>query len=480
MSQKTPSGLGRFVANFTDLLSLPRALWLVIGAFVVESMAYFGVLTLMSEYLSSQLHWGDKWAGIAVSLFTGTVTLLMLGAGSLAEGLGVRKAIVLSLILTVLGRLLYVVAGGTGVALGVVVVLASLLITATGDAILQPVCYAGIKQYTDSKTSSMGYAMIYAFMNLGIVVMGALSAWLRPAVQDLLDGRAEGQPGAVVSWMAGFSGSGVQAVNWASLAINALALVLFVLLMTRRTEASMVRSIQKAETPDEEKPSLGRRLKSYFTKGPFSNARFVFFIFMMLPVRTLFAHQWLTMPQYIMRAYDKGVADRMEWLVNWINPMIIFLFVPVLTALTKRMPVYTVMLVGSLVSAVPTFLLCAGPNLGNLITYFVVFSLGEALWSARFLEFSSELAPAGRVAQYMGLANVPWLLAKATTGLYSGFMLSTYCPAGLPPEQTQTGSMWLIYGCIAMTTPVGLFLARGWVLKGLGVNNEGGKAETVS
>ena len=47
-----------------------------------------------------------------------------------------------------------------------------------------------------------------------------------------------------------------------------------------------------------------------------SNTRFIFFIFMLLPVRTLFAHQWLTMPQYIMRAYNKDVADHMEWLVN--------------------------------------------------------------------------------------------------------------------------------------------------------------------
>ena len=56
---------------------------------------------------------------------------------------------------------------------------------------------------------------------------------------------------------------------------------------------------------------------------------------MLLPVRTLFAHQWLTMPQYILRAYDQGVADRMEWLVNWINPGIIFVGVPIATALTS-------------------------------------------------------------------------------------------------------------------------------------------------
>ena len=33
----------------------------------------------------------------------------------------------------------------------------------------------------------MGYAMIYALMNLGLVVIGALSAWIRLGVQDILD-----------------------------------------------------------------------------------------------------------------------------------------------------------------------------------------------------------------------------------------------------------------------------------------------------
>ena len=210
-----------------------------------------------------------------------------------------------------------------------------------------------------------------------------------------------------------------------------------------------------------------QRLKGYFTEGPFGNARFVFFIFMMLPVRTLFAHQWLTMPQYILRAYPPAVGDKMEWLVNWINPGIIFIGVPLLTAMTRRANVYTMMIIGSLVSAAPTFLLCSGPNLTVLIVYFVVFSIGEALWSARFLEYASELAPPGRVAQYMGLAQIPWLLAKGTTGLYSGFLLAAYCPPNTPPEQLHTGTLWFIYGCIAMSTPVGLWLARKWVMSGL-------------
>lgn len=104
---------------------------------------------------------------------------------------------------------------------------------------------------------------------------------------------------------------------------------------------------------------------------------------------------------------------------------------------------------------------------GSAIGDFVVFSVGEALWSARFLEFASELAPRGRVSQYMGLANIPWLLAKGTTGFYAGYLLATYVPKDVPPaQQSHTGALWFIYGCIAMLSPIGLWLARKWVMSG--------------
>ena len=63
----------------------------------------------------------------------------------------------------------------------------------------------------------------------------------------------------------------------------------------------------------------------------------------------------------------------------------------------------------------------------------------------------------------MGLAGLPWFLAKFTTGLYSGFMLETFIPANGVANSEQ---MWLIYACIAMVTPISLLLARGWLLRG--------------
>jgi len=459
--------LARFFQPFIDLGASPRGLWYVIGAFVVESIAYFGILTLMTPYFSRDLHWSDKWAGITVSLFTMFVTLFMLGVGSFAESFGLRRAIIAALLLSTVGRAVYCLLPGLGPPATVTAAVLSLVLVAAGSGILQPACYSGVKQFTDEKSNSLGYAMIYSLMNLAIVIAGVLSAWVRPGVQDILTLPQPAQAWSpFLQWLATFSGSGIQAMNWLCCGITGLTLLGFLVLMTRKAEAARLRPEAAPASDLAARAGLADRFRSYLSEGPFGNARFLFFIFMLLPVQTLFAHQYLTMPEYILRSYSEAVQDKMEWLVS-INPLIIVVGVPLATVLTRRFHVYTMMVAGSLVSAAPTFLLCFGPDLTLLVSYFLLFSIGEALWSARFLEYASELAPPGRVAQYLGLAQVPWLLAKGTTGFYSGYLLARYCPPDAPPEQMHTGALWLIYGLIAMTSPIGLWLGRNWVRKGL-------------
>ncbi|MCK5406423.1 MAG: MFS transporter, partial [Candidatus Krumholzibacteria bacterium] len=105
-----------------------------------------------------------------------------------------------------------------------------------------------------------------------------------------------------------------------------------------------------------------------------------------------------------------------------------------------------------------------GPNFYLLITYFILFSLGEAMWQPRFLQYAAELAPKGQTGAYIAYANIPWFMVKALAGLYTGKMMGRFCPA----EGVQnTETMWLIYALVAMISPVGLVIAQKWVRKGL-------------
>ncbi len=426
------------VEAFRALRPAPRALWLVIFAYSAEFMAYIGMITLMGSYLSEDLHIAKEYAHWWISLLTGGLSIVMVLVGKpLDAKVGPRIGIMLALAIVVAGRASYSSAqlGGGIAALGLGVALLCL-----GEGMLLPLAYSGVKRYTDEKNGPMGYAVLYAFFNIASALIGPVSAKVRTTWDQK---HAAGE-----SVLTGFN-----AVNWVCTAIPLVALIVFGVLMTKKAASQVVRG---EEGGAGDKASTGA--------SPWRDKRFLFFIFALLPVRTLFAHGWLTFPQYVLRAYSQDVADRMEWIVDSINPVIIFFGVPLATALTRRFNVLTMMIVGTTVSALAPFLLVFGPNTTLLLGYFIVFSIGEAMWSARFYEYSAELAPEGRTAQYMGVAGLPWFVAKFSTGLYSGFVLERFCPKEGPKS---TGTMWLLYGLIAVASPILLVAGRKWLRAGM-------------
>jgi hypothetical protein len=88
------------------------------------------------------------------------------------------------------------------------------------------------------------------------------------------------------------------------------------------------------------------------------------------------------------------------------------------------------------------------------------------MWQPRFLQWIAEIAPEGKTGLYMGVGQFPWFLTKVVTGFYSGWFLTQYCPSGVAPSEMNTEMMWLIYGLIAIISPVALVLAKNWMLKG--------------
>jgi hypothetical protein len=322
---------------------------------------------------------------------------------------------------------------------------------------MQPSCYAGVRKFTNKETAAMGYGLLYAGMNLGIVLICLISPRIRTGIH-----------------VGGFNwdGWGISGVFWFCIAVNVLMLLAVIFLFTPRVEREGARAEDSSGENDPEKKvkSSYGGVVDWLRNNPLSNSRFSFFIFILLPVQTLFAYQWLVMPQYITRAYSDVIANNMESFVNVLNPLIIVLGVPIITAVTRKVNVYTMMITGAFVSALPSFLFAAGPHVSTLFAYFIFFSLGEAMWQPRFLQFAAELAPKGRTGAYIAYANIPWFMVKALAGLYTGRMMERFCPA---EGAMNTETMWLIYALVAMVSPVGLLIARKWVQKGFGTHAGG-------
>ncbi len=430
--------------NLRLLGSASRGAWLVNLVNFSDGVAYFGMLALMTLWMEIDVGFTTAWATVAISLFTAGVTIFQaLGGGSLADRLGVRRALAVSLALVLAGRILFTLGPDLGGLVGPVVCL-GLLVMAFGEGTIQPAMYSGIKEYTHPKVATMGYAVLYAIMNLGIVAGELISPIVRQSWAERVQGVSVLEEPA----------AGIAGAFWFFTLFTAAVLGLHLVLFSKKVEER-----DRVLTAEPQAPSTGS-LWQKFKALPILKPRFLFFISILLPVRTLFAHQWLTLPHYVTRAFPPEVGSRWEW-VNGLNPFIIVIFVPVFAALTRHRRIVDMMILGTLVSALSTFILVPEPGLGRLLTYLIVFSLGEALWSSRFLEYIADIAPAGRIGVYMGIATVPWFLAKTVTGLYAGAVLARFVPAAGPQDP---GTMWLIYAFVALISPLGLLLARRWLL----------------
>ncbi len=430
---------------FRDFARSSKVLqWGINIPYLLEGMVYFGILTLLTKFLSENVHIGDVKSGWVVAGLTGGITGSMFLLGEVSDRWGLRRALSFSLVLMVLGRVLLALGETLHLRPGLFGPLFnlnvfSLLFIVVGYGAYQPAIYAGVKRFTNEKTAAMGYAVIYAMMNLGGFVSGLLS----PPVRRLSEHA--------------FPPNGVTGVFWLY-----AGMTLVTLTMTRLfIPAERLKVVKGPSQPAQDRPKIlsARWLREH----PLCDPKFSFFIFVLIPVQTLFAHNWLTLPLYIERAFTATpwVSGNFEFFSN-INALLIFVLTPLVAALSSRADVYKMMIIGTAVMASPTFLLALGPKPVFLLAYILIMSVGEALWQPRFYQYVAEIAPEGKTGMYMGVAQFPWFMTKLLTGLYSGWFLKHFCPA---EGQKDTHTMWMIYAAIASMSTIGLVLAKGWIGK---------------
>jgi len=473
-STETPqSPLKQIAQPFVDLIHAPRALWGVNLAYVLEGTAYFGVLSYLAIYFSDYVFQGvpnpDVPAGFMVGVLTAGITLSMFFLGFVADKFGVRRALIWAFLLLLGGRVLIAGAGyafepaGLGSTLHLVT-MAGIALIVIGYGMYQPAAYTAVKQFTNPKTAGMAFAMLYALMNLG--------GWL-PSFAFLL--RDDD-----------YLGIGIGGVFWVYAAMTVAALLVTITFLNRKTVAkaladakaqtAAIKAAEKGGDAPESKTEddsteaasaktgpVGFRanVKDWLVNHPFTDPKFTFFIFALIPVQTLFAYNWLVLPVYINRSYSGWIGEYFEIAANF-NPILIFIFAPIVAAVTQKRKVYNMMIAGTFIMAAPAFFLAFGTNGYLLFAYLLIMTIGEAMWQPRFLQYAAEIAPEGRTGVYMGVAQFPWFLTKMIVPLYSGTLIAKYVPADgfKNPEK-----LWLISACIAMLSTILLVLARGWIGK---------------
>ncbi|MCP4589805.1 MAG: MFS transporter [bacterium] len=492
---------------FIDLYHAPRALWGVNLAYLLEGMVYFGMLSYLAMFFNDYVGLDDVWAGRMLGVLTAGITISMFFFGGVADKWGVRFALLAAFCVMLAGRVVISLGPSLGLAGGGMwspihlLTMGGILLVIIGYGMYQPGAYAAVRQFTTPKTAAMGFAMLYALMNLGgwlpsffspirnavgisgaywvytgftVVALAATFLILsRRTVRDAIAAAKAGQAATKEAKTTSSTDGDQPGPNRAAgrehvplhLSVSLLILVCAVYFLPdpwhyRVWGALAAGLIVFAFLPARWR--TGARL--WLANHPLADAKFYFFIFCLIPVQTLFAHNWLTLPMYVERGFRESwpwISTNFEAAVNF-NPLLIFIFVPIVTALTQKRKVYNMMILGTFIMAAPTFLLAFGAKPWTLVGYLIIMTIGEAMWQPRFLQYAAEIAPEGRTGAYMGVAQFPWFLTKVIVPLYSGWFLQRYCP---DEGVAHTETMWLIYACIAMASTIILILARSWVGK---------------
>jgi MFS family permease len=444
---------------FIELAKAPGVLWALNFTYLIEGFVYLGTLAYLAMFFNKYVQLSDVHAGWMVGLMTAGITFSMLFFGSRVDSWGLRKTLFTALGLMFSGRVIISISpslglhsGGLFSPLNLVAALGILLIV-VGFGMYQPAVYAGTRAVTTTAASAMAFAMLYALYNLG--------GWFPTFMSPIRN--AFGLQGAL----------GFYSI------LTLFGIVGLAVLLTKKTlekslgenganktrVASVIANEKTAERVIKEnadKLPLFAKTSAWFKNHPLADSKFSFFIFSLIPIQTLFVYLWFILPQYVDRAYTgTWIGKNFETAIS-LNALLIFILCPIVASLSNKSKVYNMMILGTSIMAVSPFLLTGGPTVMGLFGYIIVLSIGEAVWKPRFLQYAAEIAPEGRTGAYMGVAQFPWFITKIIVPLYSGAALSKWCP---PEGPTSTGTMWLVFGLIAIVTPLLLLSAKGWAGK---------------
>jgi MFS family permease len=226
------------------------------------------------------------------------------------------------------------------------------------------------------------------------------------------------------------------------------------------------------------------QLKENFQEKPFWI--YMAMLGILVFVRLTFYVFHVMFPTYAIRVFgdDFPVAS----IFGSLNPAMIIFLVPLISVLTAKVRSYTMLIIGTTLSAASVFLcfipdrvaLAIGdtwmgtwifdywleapvgnqdPFLVSLVIFIIVFTVGEAIWSPRLMQFSAEIAPRGKEGAYIALAILPYFMGKIGATIMADLLTTQYFNQDMV-EFPNHEMAWFWIGAMALISPVGMIIFR--------------------
>ena len=417
----------------------------------------------------------DVGAGAAYGLYGTLMTLYGLLLGAAVDALGVRRSLVLSFIV---GCAAKVVIATTRSRVAVLAMLYGPLPAAGARGI--PVMTIGIRRCTHSENRGFAFGLFYSLMNVAALFAGVAVDAFRLGLKHGINGDGDGVLGSGMRLLVLLG-----ACTSAAGAAVALSMREGVRVPDKPADTHGQRSVEEdgsAAAHEDCDPDTAEPLLESAASPPPPTYRellrepalwkYLVMCVLTVNLRSVFRHVDATLPKYLIRRFGCNAPTGS---IYSINPAIIILLVPLVTAGTTRIQPFDMIRAGSWVSAISPLLVTAWPSsYGGVIAFVVLLSLGEAVWSPRFYDYTMAVAPEGREGAFTALAAAPLFLATLPTGMLSGELLHRYCPAAAeaachpggvsdPNAVCKGGALWGIIGAVTLSSPIGITLFARWL-----------------
>jgi len=388
------------------------AFWVANITELFERMAYYAQAAVLAIFLHESLHLSTEQTGTLMGAFGFVVWFLPILGGSLADRFGFRRSLAIAYLSLAVGYFLMgsLTAGWMAPLRQAVplywVVLIVLMVPALGPSIVKP-CVAGTTARASSESvRSIGYSIYYTLVNIG------------------------GTLGPIVAYLVRRS-VGIENVFRVS--------ALFVLLMCF---ATLIFYKEPTRSGEQAVPTIWAALRNMLVV--LSNLRFVAFLLIFSGFWIIFWQEFISLPLFLRGYVDPNA--KIDLLLS-VDPATVIAFQIVVSYLTRKIPTFTAMTLGILISSFSWIILLLHASTGFVIAALFVLALGEITQSARYYEYVSRLAPSGQQGTYMGYSFLPIAIGYLVGGKLGGYLVHYFGEVLHRPEQ-----MWWVVSGIGFAT----------------------------
>jgi proton-dependent oligopeptide transporter, POT family len=395
-----------------------RPFWIANITEIFERLSYYAVFAALARYLHETLQFPTQQASSLSGVFGGAVWVMAIFGGAVADRIGFRRA--LSLAYFILSCSYFLVGSiaapwlapvRDNIPLGLMVGIV-LFLPALGVALVKPGVVGTTARASKENVRSIGYSIYYTLVNVGSFLGPFLAGWVHSRMR-------------------------VENV-FRLAALSVFLMFVAVLLFFREPRREEVRQAA----------SLREVVRNLLTV--LGNGRFVLFLVIFSGYWIVFWQQYLMLPIFVHEYVDPKANTE---LILIADPLIVITLTVAVNALTRRIPSFRAITLGTLVTAVAWLVIGSRPAVWTAVVTLMIVAFGEIIQSPRYYEYISRLAPAGQQGTYMGFAFLPIGIGSLVGGWIAGKLLHHYGEV-----QHQPARMWWVVTGIGVLTAVALWI----------------------